>query len=77
MWHELQEEAQLELAQIKVLITSFRPLFKKVVSSAPDTFETVALAGFLHAFYTGTENIFKRIALHVDGGLPSGGAWHS
>ena len=30
----------------------------------------------LHSFYTGVENIFKRIALEIDGELPSGDYWH-
>jgi hypothetical protein len=31
----------------------------------------------LHSFYTGVENIFKRIALQIDGDIPSGYASHS
>ncbi len=31
----------------------------------------------LHSFYTGIENIFKRVALEIDGDIPSGYASHS
>jgi hypothetical protein len=30
----------------------------------------------LHAFYSGIENIFKRIATELDDSLSSGGFWH-
>jgi hypothetical protein len=39
--------------------------------------EVPAVAAILHAFYTGVESIFKRIALEVDGGSPSGEFWHA
>jgi len=31
----------------------------------------------LHSLYTGIENIFKRIAVELDGGPPQGEFWHS
>lgn len=30
----------------------------------------------LHAFYTGIERLFEKIAAHVDGQLPQGANWH-
>ena len=30
----------------------------------------------LHGFYTGVENVFKRIAIELDTQRPSGEAWH-
>ena len=30
----------------------------------------------LHSFYSGVENIFKRIALELDGRLPDSSTWH-
>jgi hypothetical protein len=30
----------------------------------------------LHSFYTGVENIFKRVAVELDGEAPRGEAWH-
>jgi hypothetical protein len=37
---------------------------------------SMALAGFLHHFYTGLESIFERIALAFEGSLPQGQRWH-
>jgi len=39
---------------------------------APDPIETPALGAMLHGFYNGVENIFKRVAVHCDGGPPRG-----
>lgn len=36
----------------------------------------MALAALLHSYYTGIENVFRRIAAPCDGGLPSGPSWH-
>jgi len=30
----------------------------------------------LHSFYTGVENIFKRVAVEIDGAPPTGESWH-
>jgi len=53
-----------------------RPLLLKVRSVTPDGIERSAIAALLHGFYTGIENLFKRIALECDGDLPGGPAWH-
>jgi len=77
VWPELREEVELELTELRELLASFHSLREKVQTSVPDTIETVALAGFMHAFYTGIENLFKRVAIHLDSGPPRGEAWHS
>jgi len=66
----------LELAQLERLLTDFAPLRQKVKSTPPDLVETAALAGLLHSFYNGIENIFKRIAVHLDQARPRGELWH-
>jgi hypothetical protein len=73
---ELQEEIELELAQLRQLMEQFRSLRSKTRTHTPDVVETAALASFLHSFYTGLENLFKRIAIHLDEGPPRGEAWH-
>ncbi|NOZ05199.1 MAG: hypothetical protein GXP41_02440 [Chloroflexi bacterium] len=41
------------------------------------TFLELRTAGsVLHDFYSGTEKVFRRIALEVDGSLPAGPDWH-
>ena len=37
----------------------------------------VALAGFLHTFYTGVENLFKRVEVQLDKKMSDGASWHS
>ena len=33
-------------------------------------------AAMLHSLYTGMENIFKRVAVEIDGAPPRGESWH-
>ena len=54
----------------------YRPLLARLAAREPDIIERSALASMLHSFYTGVENIFKRIAIASDGGLPGGHNWH-
>lgn len=77
MWPETRERAELELVLLRRLIDFHRSLLDKVRQTDPDETELVALAGILHSFYTGIESIFKRIALEIDGSLPSGMFSHS
>ena len=77
MWPELKEEIELELAQLQRLMNDFAELRKKVKNTDPDTIELVALAGFLHTFYNGVENIFKRIVVQRDKEASHGAFWHS
>lgn len=66
----------VELAQLRLLLAEHRPLLLKVRDEAPDGIERSAVAAMLHSFYTGIENLLKRIAIECDGGLPSGSTWH-
>ncbi len=77
MWPKTQKRANLELAMLRELLDSFRPLLEKVRASEPDYVEMSALAAMLHSFYTGIENIFKRVAEEIDDSLPSGLSSHA
>jgi len=77
VWPELKEEIELELAQLQRLMNEFAELRKKVKHTNPDTIELVALAGFLHTFYTGVENIFKRVVVQLDKEMSDRAFWHS
>jgi len=77
MWLEIQEQIMVESAQIDQLLQLYRSVVAESVQSPPDFVKTAALATMLHSFYTGVENIFKRIAIGIDGGLPTGSASHS
>jgi hypothetical protein len=72
----MKEEVELELAMLREHLESLAVLRKKVASSPPDMVETMALGAFLHGFYNGVENAFKRVAIHMNGGAPRGDAWH-
>lgn len=50
---------------------------RKARDQEPDSVELLALSAVLHSFYTGLEAGFKRIALEIDGHLPSGVKSHS
>ncbi|MBI1928465.1 nucleotidyltransferase domain-containing protein [Candidatus Poribacteria bacterium] len=41
-----------------------------------DEFATRALASYVEDFYTGCERICERVAVTLDGGLPTGEHWH-
>ena len=77
MWPETREKTELEIGQLRDLFAHYRNLLEKVRDSAPETIEVSALGSFLHSFYTGVENIFKRIATEVDRAGPSGERWHA
>jgi len=76
VWSELKEEIELELAQLRAQFEIVAGLRKKVNAHAPNAVEAMALAAFLHAFYNGVENAFKRVAIHFDEGPPRGNASH-
>lgn len=42
----------------------------------PNTVRVRTAGGILHDFYCGVERIFRHIAVHIDGDLPSGADWH-
>ena len=70
MWPDTLKKVELELALLRRLLAYH--ILKKVRSAEPDQTELLALAGILHSFYTGVENMFKRIADEIDGSLPTG-----
>jgi len=76
VWDELASQIALECQELEGLCEYYRPLLGQCSQSEPGRFEVSALATLLHSFYGGVENIFKRIALDVDGSLPAGKYWH-
>jgi hypothetical protein len=77
VWPELKEEIELELAQLWRHLEILASLREKIEQTEPNTVEVMALATFLHAFYNGVENVFKRVSIHLNGGPPRGEIWHS
>lgn len=76
MWDNVRKQVTLERQQLRRQLETYRSLTEKCVASPPDEIELAALAAMLHSFYNGLENIFKRIATEIDGGLPAGEFWH-
>ena len=77
MWHELIDEIDFERRQLRRLIETYAELIAGCQANCPTVAEKAALAAILHSFYTGVENIFKRVAIALDGGSPQGSFWHS
>ncbi|HEB29693.1 MAG TPA: hypothetical protein ENI15_02315 [Spirochaetes bacterium] len=69
-------EVRNELELLDELLSSHLILIKKVQNNTPDQIELSAAAALLHSFYNGIENIFKRIAIRIDGTLSSSDYWH-
>jgi predicted nucleotidyltransferase len=68
--------------EIEAELKSLQRVVDKVIEYLPRTGESdepeqVMIAKYLHDFYNGVEHIFERIAVRLDGGLPSGDFWHT
>ena len=75
-WDKFRKQQAAEREQLTRLLDTMQPLLSKCRETAPTDIELSALAAALHSFYTGVENIFKRLAVEVDGQPPQGEAWH-
>lgn len=63
-------------AEIGELFGFYRDLLDESRQRPPQGTDLGALAAFLHSLYSGLENLFRRIAIELDGGVPTGGDWH-
>jgi hypothetical protein len=72
----VRKQVALERQQLRRLLETYHALLCKCETSPPDNIELSALAAMLHSFYSGIENIFKRIAEEFNGQSPRGQAWH-
>jgi len=73
---KLRKQITVELDQLNNLVEVHRLLIEKCNNTPPTEIEISALAGMLHSFYSGIENIFKRICIELRGSLPVGLSWH-
>jgi len=73
---KLRKQIAVEQEQIGRLLEEHQVLLHKCATEAPDPIERSALAAMLHSFYTGIENVFRRIAIECDGYSPDGDTWH-
>lgn len=73
---KLKRQVEVELEQLNQLIDTYQALIHQSVQKPPNNIELAALATMLHGFYTGIENIFKRIVVELSDTLPSSEFWH-
>lgn len=76
MWDRLRKQIAVQRKQLRRLLEVYRPLVDQCAVTPPNDIELSALAAMLHSFYNGVENIFKRVAVELDDGPPSGEFWH-
>ncbi len=76
MSDKLRKQIEVERQQLKRLIEVHQPLITECASRQPTDIELSAFEFFLETFYSGIENIFKRIAVELERDLPQGDAWH-
>lgn len=76
MWAKLTKQVEAELTELRRLLTNYDELLEQCRSQTPTLVEIAALAAFLHSFYNGIENMLKRVAVEIDGSVPSGDSWH-
>lgn len=72
----LREEIQIELRQLHRVAESLR-VFLERLSDAPDEFQLLSIGAMLHHFYSGVERLFERIAVRLDGDVPTGSRGHT
>ncbi len=75
-WDKFRKQQAAEREQLQRLLSGIGGLLIKCRTTDPTEIELSALAATLHAFYTGVENIFKRVAMELDGEPVRGEAWH-
>jgi hypothetical protein len=73
---KLREQLVLERQLLHRQLDELRALRSACAKQPPSSVERSALAVMLHSFYNGIENLFKRIAVAYDGGIPGGSAAH-
>jgi hypothetical protein len=72
----LKEEIAIQLKMMERTVREIESLQADIGSGEPTTREIAAAAAFLSDFYTGVENILKRISRCSGVPLPVGEDWH-
>lgn len=73
---DLKSDIRGELDQLHLVVRELESLQRDLGGRPPSIREKVAAAGFLSQFYSGIENILKRISTYADVPLPEGEGWH-
>ena len=75
-WDKFRKQQATEREQLQRLLSGIHGLLAKCLTTAPTEIELSALAALLHSFYTGVENIYKRVAVELDDEPVCGDSWH-
>lgn len=73
---ELREEIAIELENIETVLHELSTLYEDVKGREASVREKTAASAFLAQFYSGIENILKRMSHFHNVPLPSGEMWH-
>jgi len=68
-------EIQIDLDALEEIFYNVTDIYEQI-SNEPTEHQKMAIAGYLHHFYTGVETIHQRIAQTLEGDVPSGSQWH-
>lgn len=71
---EVNEDLRV-VERIKEKATALLKAVNTRTGPVPDD-DLMAMAGYLHHFYTGIETVFDRISRQIDGGPEKGADWH-
>jgi len=72
----LQSEINEEISFLDELCKELEVLRPRLRKGKVSVLDLRAAGSILHDFYNGVENIFRRIAQELNGGLPAGEEWH-
>lgn len=73
---DLIEEIEIEFENIETVLKELEKLYERPQDVEPSMVEITAAGGFLHNFYNGIENIFKRILKFNKIKLEENHNWH-
>lgn len=67
---------RLEQTRLAQVVAEAEQALTDFASSTPALRDLRGIGDIVHDFYTGTEQIFERIAPELNGGVPKGTSWH-
>jgi hypothetical protein len=73
---DLRDEVEYQLRQMQVVVRELLALRHDLADDEPTLRDLSAISSFLQQFYTGVENILKRISRFHEVPLPDGPDWH-
>jgi len=73
----LRAEIEANLRDLAKVVDEIQETARALpVQQEPSHKDKAALSAFVHSFYNGVENIFKRLAQEIDQSVPVGEGWH-